>query len=321
MSSGPIKSAGLPIELFNKNRDIVTTPMTKSTTIFTISYEGTSPESSPSSSKRANGWSREWWKLLSLPLLLFIAIPLISILFHTSVTDLFRNLNQSQVIQAVSLSLFTSLATTAVTLLAGTPVAYLLSQRKFRFYRVVDTLVDLPTVLPPSVAGVALLLAFGRNGLFGPLLTSFGVNIPFTVIAVIMAQTFIASPLYIKAAAISFAGIDPELRQAAALDGANRWQSFRYVVIPLSWMGLLSGSVMTWARALGEFGATIIFAGNFPGRTQTMPLAIYIGFEIDLNVALTLSTILICFSFLTLVVVKWILHRQLDEFRDQTSMV
>lgn len=250
--------------------------------------------------------------MLALPLLLFIAIPLITVLLRTSLNDLFTNLNQTQVIQAVSLSLFTSLCTTAATLIFGTPVAYLLSQRKFRFYRVVDTLVDLPTVLPPSVAGVALLLAFGRRGLFGPLLTAAGINIPFTVIAVIMAQTFIASPLYIKAAAIGFSAIDPELKQAAALDGANRWQTFRYVVLPLSWMALLSGSVMTWARALGEFGATIIFAGNFPGRTQTMPLAIYIGFEIDLNVALTLATILICFSFLTLVIIKWILHRQLD---------
>jgi molybdate transport system permease protein len=294
--------------------------MTKITGLSTIAYEAASPHEIPAASWRPIGQHRDWWMFLSLPLLLFIAIPLISILLRTSVTNLFTNLNQSQVTQAVSLSLFTSLATTVLTLLAGTPVAYLLSLRKFRFYRVVDTLIDLPTVLPPSVAGVALLLAFGRNGLFGPLLTSFGVNIPFTVIAVIMAQTFIASPLYIKAAAISFSGIDPELRQAAALDGANRWQTFRYVIMPLSWMGLLSGSVMTWARALGEFGATIIFAGNFPGRTQTMPLAIYIGFEIDLNVALTLSTILICFSFLTLVIVKGVLHRQLDELGNQPSM-
>jgi len=145
-----------------------------------------------------------------------------------------------------------------------------------------------------------------------------GINIPFTMAAVVMAQTFIAAPLYIKAAAIGFSAIDPELRQAAALDGANRWQIFRYVVLPLSWMALVSGSVMTWARALGEFGATIIFAGNFPGRTQTMPLAIYIGFELDLNVALTLATILICFSFLTLVIVKGILHWQLD-FSSQES--
>lgn len=266
-----------------------------------------------------NKMFRESWKLLALPLLLFIAVPLLALFLRTSLTDLLKNLEQTQVIQAIKLSLVTTLTTTAITLMAGTPVAYLLSQRRFRFYRVVDTLIDLPTVLPPSVAGVALLMAFGRRGLFGSILTAGGINIPFTMVAVIMAQTFIAAPLYIKAATIGFAGVDPELKQAAALDGATRWQIFRYVIIPMSWMSILSGSVMTWARSLGEFGATIIFAGNFPGRTQTMPLAIYIGFEIDLNVALTLAIILICFSFLTLVVVKGILQHKMDDFVGVTS--
>ncbi len=259
------------------------------------------------------------WKSLALPLLLFIALPLLALFLRTSPDRFFAELNQPQVIQAIKLSLFTSAVTTALTLAFGTPVAYLLAQRRFRFYRVVDTLVDLPTVLPPSVAGVALLMAFGRKGLFGPFLDSMGINIPFTLVAVILAQTFIASPFYVKAAAIGFAAIDPELKQAAALDGASRWQTFRYVVLPLSWMSLLSGSVMTWTRALGEFGATIIFAGNFPGRTQTMPLAIYIGFEIDLNVALTLAVILVCFSFLTLILVKGILHRRLDTDREANA--
>lgn len=252
------------------------------------------------------------WKLLALPLLLFIAIPILSLFLRISLADLLENLNQSQVIKAVSLSLRTSLITIVVTWITGTPVAYLLSKRHFRFYRLVDTLIDLPTVLPPAVAGIALLMAFGRRGLFGPWLEIAGINIPFTVIAVVMAQTFLAAPFYVKAAAIGFSAVDPELMEAAALDGANRWQIFRHVTLPLSWMALMSGSVMTWARALGEFGATIIFAGNFPGRTQTMPLAIYIGFEIDLNVALTLAIILISFSFLTLVIVKGFLHRRLD---------
>jgi molybdate transport system permease protein len=159
---------------------------------------------------------------------------------------------------------------------------------------------------------VALLMAFGRRGIFGPLLAAMAINIPFTTGAVILAQTFVAAPYFVKAAAIGFAGIDPELKQAAALDGASRWQIFRYLTLPLSWMALLSGGVMTWARALGEFGATILFAGNFQGRTQTMPLAIYVGFETDLNVALTLSIILVCFSFLTLMIVKRILHHRLE---------
>ena len=257
-------------------------------------------------------WLNHSWKLTTLPLLFFIALPLLSLFLRTSVADLLANLNQEQVVRAVGLSLSTSLATTAITLLTGTPVAYLLAQRRFRFYQVIDTLIDLPTVLPPAVAGVALLMAFGRKGIIGVWLAASGITIPFTVVAVIMAQTFIAAPLYVKAATIGFAAIDPELKQAAALDGADRLQTFRYIVLPLAWTALLSGSVMTWARALGEFGATIIFAGHFPGRTQTMPLAIYIGFEIDLNVALTLAIILICFSFLTLILVKGVLHRRLD---------
>jgi len=252
------------------------------------------------------------WRLLSLPLLLFIALPILALFLRANPTDFLANLKQSQVVKAINLSLLTSVITIIVTWVLGTPVAYLLAQRRFRFRRLVDTLIDLPTVLPPAVAGVALLMAFGRRGLFGPWLETTGISIPFTIIAVVMAQTFLAAPFYIKAAAIGFAAIDPELKQAAALDGANRAQVFRHITMPLSWAALLSGSVMTWARALGEFGATIIFAGNFPGRTQTMPLAIYIGFEIDMNVALTLSMILISFSFLTLVIVKSILHRRLD---------
>ena len=260
---------------------------------------------------------KEAWKLLALPFLLFIATPLLAIFLRTPLADLLKNLDQSQVVQTINLSLITSLTTTAVTLLAGTPVAYLLGGHRFRLHRLVDTLIDLPTVLPPAVAGVALLMAFGRRGLLGPPLAAMGIQIPFTPVAVILAQTFIAAPLYIKAAAIGFSSIDPELKQAAALDGASRRQIFRYVVLPLSWTALLSGSVMTWARALGEFGATIIFAGNFPGRTQTMPLAIYIGFEIDLNIALTLAVILICFSFLALIVIKGFLHRRLDTAFEQ----
>ena len=264
------------------------------------------------STKKNRDLSGQLWRLLALPLLLFIAIPIFSIFTRTSPTDFIRNLNERQVLQAITLSLATSTISTLLTLVFGTPVAYLLANRKFRGYTLVDTLVDIPTVLPPSVAGVALLMAFGRRGLLGAFLASRGITIPFTFMAVVMAQMFIASPFYIKAATIGFSGINNELKQAAALDGANRLQVFRYIVLPLSANSLLSGSVMTWARALGEFGATIIFAGNFPGRTQTMPLAIYIGFEIELNVALTLSIVLICFSFLTLILVKGILKRRLD---------
>jgi molybdate transport system permease protein len=261
---------------------------------------------------RSSDRSGQVWKLLALPLLLFIAIPILSLFLRTSIREIIQNLDERQVSQAISLSITTSLVSTLFTLLFGTPAAYLLAARRFRGYHLIDTLIDLPTVLPPSVAGVALLMAFGRKGLVGVFLANAGITIPFTFVAVVMAQMFIASPLYVKAASIGFAGINKELKQAAELDGASRWQIFRYIIVPLSGKALLSGSVMTWARALGEFGATIIFAGNFPGRTQTMPLAIYIGFEINLDVALTLAIILICFSFLTLILVKGFLHTRMD---------
>ncbi len=267
----------------------------------------------------AASWRRISWRLLVLPFSLFIFIPLLALFLRISPADLWQSLNTQQVAQALSLSLVTSLSTVLVTVIFGTPVAYYLSHRRYRFHRLLDTLIDLPTVLPPAVAGVALLVAFGRRGLLGGALASIGVSLPFTSLAVVMAQTFIAAPLYIKSATLGFSAVNCELRRAAALDGASRWQTFRYIMVPMSWIALLSGAVMTWARALGEFGATIIFAGNFPGRTQTMPLAIYIGFEIDLNVAITLAIILVCLAFLILIVVKAYLSNQIEAAPAETD--
>ena len=251
------------------------------------------------------------WQIAVLPMLLFILLPLVALLVRVSPADLLRKLGDPMVRQAVQLSFLTSAVSTVVAIFLGTPVAYQLARRRnTTFRRILDTLVDLPTVLPPAVAGIALLMAFGRRGLVGPWLDAVGIQIPFTAVAVVLAQTFIAAPLYIKSAAVGFTAIDPELRQAAALDGASRWQTFRFITVPLSWTALLSGVVACWARALGEFGATIIFAGNFPGRTQTMPLAIYLGFEVDLDTALTLSVILVGTSFLTLFLLKSLLTQK-----------
>ncbi len=255
---------------------------------------------------------RELWQLLALPMLVFLALPLVAMFLRVPPESLLANLSNPQVMQAVSLSLLTTLFTLGVTIIFGTPVAYLLARRNFPFRRAIDTLLDLPTVLPPSVAGVALLMAFGRRGLMGGWLEDWGIHIAFTQAAVVLAQTFVAAPFYVKAAMLGFASVDKDLEQAAALDGASSQQIFGYVTLPLAWTALLSGAVMTWARALGEFGATIIFAGNYPGRTQTMPLAIYIGFELNLDVALTLSVILVGCSFLVLTIVKGLLHREPD---------
>ncbi len=262
--------------------------------------------------RKPRRWISRSWYLLAFPFILFIAIPLLAMFLRLSPYDFWQTLRQDQALTAIRISLITSISTVGISLLLGTPVAYLLSRRRNRLNRIIDTLIDLPIVLPPAVAGVALLMAFGRRGILGIWLAPLGISLPFTTAAVIMAQTFIAAPLYIKAATLGFDAVDCELRKAAALDGANRWQTFRYVMLPMARSSILSGSLMTWARAMGEFGATIIFAGNFPGRTQTMPLAIYIGFEIDMNVALTLSVILISFAFLTLILVKGFLHKKVE---------
>ncbi len=247
----------------------------------------------------------------SLPLLLFLLLPLVALLLRVRSADLLGSLVDRAVAQAISLSFVTTAATTLITLVAGTPLAYLLARRQFRGRAALDTLVDLPMVLPPSVAGIALLIAFGRRGLLGQYLAVAGVELAFTQAAVVLAQTFVAAPFYVKAAAAGFAGVEQELEQAAAIDGASPLGVFRAITLPLARTALLGGLVMTWARALGEFGATIIFAGNFPGRTQTMPLAIYLGFELDFDIALTLAAILLAASFTVLFVVKRVLGQSI----------
>jgi molybdate transport system permease protein len=259
---------------------------------------------------RSRGRQIAWLLLLSLPMLMFLLVPLVALILRVEPAQLLANLANPEVAQAISLSMVTTAITVVLTVLLGTPLAYLLARRRFRGRTALDTLIDLPMVLPPSVAGIALLVAFGRRGLLGQYLTVAGIELAFTQTAVVLAQAFVAAPFYIKAAAAGFAGVDRELEQAAALDGATRPQVLRYVTVPLAWTSLFGGAVMTWARALGEFGATIIFAGNFVGRTQTMPLAIYQGFEQELNVALTLSVILLTVSFGVLFVVKGVLRQQ-----------
>jgi molybdate transport system permease protein len=246
---------------------------------------------------------RAWWAM-SIPILLFLLLPLAALLLRTAPQQIWHNLGEETVHHALGLSLKTSTMAMLVSMVFGTPLAVVMARRPFRGKRLVDTLIDLPTVLPPAVAGVALLMAFGRQGVIGSLLQMAGIDIAFTQVAVVLAQTFIAAPLFVKTAVAGFSAIEPELDQAAGLDGANSWAVFRYITVPLARRSLLTGAVLTWARALGEFGATIIFAGNFPGRTQTMPLAIYIGFELDLDIALTLAVILMGLSFLVLIFVK-----------------
>jgi molybdate transport system permease protein len=246
------------------------------------------------------------WLLVGagLPLLILLALPLFSIVAKLVPAQLLNNLHSASTREAIGLSLATSTITTLMIVLFGMPIAYLLGRRRFRFSRLMEVFIDLPTVLPPAVAGLALLMAFGRRGLLGGAFEVLGIQIAFTTLAVVMAQAFVSAPYFVKAATLGLAGVSTELLQAAAIDGAQSFQIFRYITLPLAWRGLIGGLALCWARALGEFGATIMFAGNYPGRTQTMPLAVYISFETDLSQALTLAAILMAFSFIILFTVR-----------------
>jgi molybdate transport system permease protein len=230
----------------------------------------------------------------------FLTLPIVALLLRVPVADLATYAARPIVRDALLLSLGTTLVSLGLMLALGTPLAYLMARYRFRGKRLLETLVDIPLVMPPAVAGIALLLAFGRRGLLGPVLEDAGLDLAFSTAAVVLAQTFVASPFYVKSARAAFQAVPRELEEAAATEGAGEWSRFHRVLLPLAVPGIAGGAVMAWARALGEFGATILFAGNFEGRTQTMPLAIYTALESDLNAAITLAALLVVASFVLL---------------------
>ncbi len=235
---------------------------------------------------------------------LFIGIPLVSLLFHESPALVWSEMMQPDVFQALQLSLLTTTLSTLVAILFGLPVAYMLTRTHFPGRAFLETLITLPTVLPPVVAGIALLLAFGRLGLIGRYLALLGITIPFTTVAVVMAQTFVAAPFFINSTKAGLEQLDRRYEMAAYTLRASPFYAFRRVVLPLIRPALLSGIGLSWARALGEFGATITFAGNFPGTTQTMPIAVYIASESDLDKSIALSVVLLAVSFAILLVLR-----------------
>ncbi len=241
-------------------------------------------------------------------LLSYLAIPLFVIIVRAIDEGMIAQFTHPTVAQAVRLSLLTTPFSTLITIVFGAPLAFYLARHRVRGRSIIETLLDLPIVLPPAVAGIALLMTFGRRGLFGPLLEQFNISLPFTTMAVVMAQTFVAAPFFIRAAQTGFAGVPQHLEESASDLGANPWQVFRHVTLPLAGPSLLSGIILTWARALGEFGATILFAGNFIGRTQTMPLAIYQALESDLGSAIAIAAVLILISFIFLIALRAITH-------------
>jgi molybdate transport system permease protein len=230
-------------------------------------------------------------------LLAFLALPLVSLLLRISPGQLVARLGQPVVLEALRLSLLTSVIATLIVVALGIPAAYLLATRDFPGKRLVEVLIDLPMVLPPTVAGFALLMAFGRMGLAGRSLAALGITLPFTTAAVVVAQVFMAAPFFIAPARAGFAGVDRRLLDAAATLRASEAFTFFRVVLPLSLPSLVAGTAMSCARALGEFGATITFAGNLQGTTQTMPLAVYVALQSDLDGAVLLSVLLLLMSF------------------------
>ena len=208
--------------------------------------------------------------------------------------------DSAAILSAVLLSFASTAVVVCLAALLGTPLAFTLSRYDFPGKRFVSLFIELPIVMPPAVAGLALLLTFGRRGAIGSLLAEAGILIPFTIAAVILAQFFISAPFYIRSAQVGFGGIAPEIEDAARVDGAHGWLMFWYITLPIAWRALASGMILCWARALGEFGATILFAGNLQGKTQTMPLLVYSIFERDINAAIWTGLILIVLALLAL---------------------
>ncbi|MBV1853744.1 ABC transporter permease [Catellatospora tritici] len=250
--------------------------------------------------------------VLLVPALLglaFLVVPLAGLLLRAPWATLPQHLASPGVLAALRLSLVTASLATIVCVLLGVPLAWLLARVEFPGRRVARALVTVPLVLPPVVGGVALLLVFGRRGLIGSWLDStFGITLPFTTAGVVVAEAFVAMPFLVIAVEGALRGADHRYEEAAATLGAGRWAVFRQVTLPMVAPGVAAGAVLCWARALGEFGATITFAGNFPGRTQTMPLAVYLALETDLDAAIVLSLVLLTVSVVILAALrdKWI---------------
>jgi molybdate transport system permease protein len=236
--------------------------------------------------------------LLGLPILVLVARAIFD-------GSLISSTGSTVVVDALLLSLGTTAVSLVLMVALGTPLALILARRRFRGQVLLETVIDLPIVLPPSVAGLALLLVFGRRGLLGPALDVFGIELPFTTAAVVMAQTFVAAPFFIRSARTGFASVDRDLEDAARVDGASERQLFAWITVPLASTALAAGLVMSWARALGEFGATIMFAGNAEGHTQTLPLVVYSEFQAgNLDTSIAAAAMLVLAASGVLVAVR-----------------
>lgn len=235
----------------------------------------------------------------------FLSVPLLGLVLRAPWRELPSKLADASVLTALKLSLVCSLGALGISLLLGLPLAWVLARVTFRGSSIVRALVILPMVLPPVVGGVALLLAFGRQGLVGQWLDqAFGFTLPFSLAGAMLAEAFVAMPFLVVTVEAGLRGMDRRYEDAAATLGAGRWTTFRRVTLPLIAPSLGAGAALCWARALGEFGATITFAGNLPGKTQTMPLAVYIALQSDTDAAIALSLVLLLISLVVLVALR-----------------
>lgn len=265
------------------------------------------PRAAPALEERREG--RLGLTLASSLLVIFLLLPLAALLWMAVPAHPLRQWNDPFVRAAARLSLTTSLVSTLLAVVSGLPVAYLLARFRFRGREALDTLLDLPMTVPPVVAGVALLLTFGRMGLLGRHLEAAGVRVAFSTTAVVLAQTFMAAPFFVRAARAGFEAVPVSLEHAALTLGRGRWSVFWSISVPLAAPALLAGVVLCWARALSEFGATMMFAGNLPEVSQTLPLAVMSAMETNLDLAVAISCLSLLLAFAALVGVRLVVRR------------
>ena len=245
----------------------------------------------------------------------FISLPFLSLVLWTVNEDSWRAMATPEARDALLLSIRTTSISMLIIVSVGTPAAYVLARKDFRGKRLLDSLIDIPAVLPPSAAGIALLLTFGRFGLAGRYLEAFGVQVTFTTAAVVIAEVFVAAHFYVRQATVGFSQVRRDVEEAARVDGAGSVGVFTKVTVPLAFPALVAGAVMAWARALGEFGATVVFAGSFQGVTQTIPLAIFAEFQSNIDAAVVLSVLVLGFAFTVILVVRVLTARMTaDEY-------
>lgn len=245
--------------------------------------------------------------LLTAVALIFVALPCVALVLNVRLAEVWAATSRPWVREALLLSFKTSLFATVLCAILGTPAAYVLARVEIVGQRLIDAVLQLPLVLPPVVAGVGLLMAFGRRGLLGNALSVAGIEIPFTTTAVVLAQGFMGFPLYVQAARNGFAAVPRSVEEASRTLGSGSFATLLRVTIPLSWPALVSGAILCWGRAMGEFGATIMFAGNMRGTTRTMPLAILTAMQSDVEAAVVLAVMLLAVSAVMFIGARWAL--------------